>query len=115
MNGTRRDRFRQRIEFERDILTLINNKLIGVPPLVGLTEVAIERWREDLSAEHELNELNIFLDQLIHISRVLTLASDCSQDIFEEAEVLPERSLESVLSDLDRVVDWLIRDGIRKK
>ena len=111
MSGSRRDRFRQRIELERDVLTLVNGKLAGFPPLTGLTEATIARWGEELVARQSSVGTEDLLSLLLNISRLLSLASDCSQDVFEEAVILPAEALESALSDLSSSINSLIRDG----
>lgn len=94
--ATRRWGFRQRLELERQVLTEVNNSVLGILPLSGLTEVSIANWHEGLlrigfSRIEELSQC------ILEISRRASVDTDCSRDIFSGEDFVPSSSVEDLL------------------
>lgn len=73
-----RKRFRQRIEFERNILSEVNK--LSTTPLHGLSKSAILIWEKENSLITVINELS---EKLISLSKSLMIYSDSSRHTFD--------------------------------
>ncbi|SRR6266536_3659604 len=103
---SRRYRFHQRIELEREILTQVNSSLTMVNPLAGLTEPTVLRWRESLEPALSRSQAEDLSSLIIELSRRSSLNADCSRDVFAGEELVPSNSVGELLGRLkDEIVD----------
>src|SRR6185369_11694564 len=102
---SRRPRFHQRIELEREVLTQVNSSLTMVDPLAGLTERTILRWRDSLEPALSRPEAEEVSGLIIELARRSSLNADCSRDVFAGEELVPSDSIGELLLRLkDRIV-----------
>ena|SRR5689334_25229194 len=84
MDGsTRRTRFENRVELEREFLTLINQKFGNAAPLAGMTGDAIDAWRVRAREVHGSDAVDAIHDLLIEISVRAELIADHSREVFD--------------------------------
>ncbi len=102
---SRRYRFHQRIELEREILTQVNTSLTMVDPLAGLTEPTVLRWRDSLEPVLSRSEAEDVSSLIIELARRSSLNADCSRDVFAGEELVPSDSIGELLARLkDEIV-----------
>jgi hypothetical protein len=102
----RRRRFRQRIEVERDVLSIVNNSLHWGRPLMGITDAAVNQWRSDLDLTSTLaEEANAIARTVLEIARRLSLNADDSRDVFEEGQLLPSSSVGELRAHLETIIN----------
>jgi hypothetical protein len=103
---SRRYRFHQRIELEREILTQVNTSLTMVDPLAGLTEPTVLRWRDSLEPVLSRSEAEDVSSLIIELARRSSLNADCSRDVFAGEELVPSDSIGELLARLkDEIVN----------
>ncbi|MEI6090620.1 MAG: hypothetical protein WCR42_09230 [bacterium] len=76
----RHNRFKSRIEIERNVLSIVNKTYSNINPLEGLTHASIAKW----ATQMDNSKLYILL---FEISNMSSLHNDCSRDIFSEEEM----------------------------
>lgn len=97
----RRRRFKQRIQIEREVLSTVN-KIDWETPMTGLTDAAISSWAErQLQNPNAISVLRIVSE----ISRRLALNADDSRDVFENEELVPSCSVDSLIANLETTVN----------
>src|ERR1041385_4980189 len=104
---SRRRRFHQRIEFEREILTQVNSSLTMVNPLAGLTEQTVLRWRDSLEPFLSRSEAEEVSGLIIELARRSSLNADCSRDVFAGEELVPSDSIGELFRRLKDEMDLL--------
>jgi len=84
MDGrTRRTRFENRVELEREFLTLINQKFGSSAPLAGMTGDAIDAWEARAQEAIGGDAARSIHDLLIEISIRAELFADHSREVFD--------------------------------
>jgi hypothetical protein len=89
----RRQRFRDRLSVEREVLAIVNS-LPDVRPLTGLTEAAVSLW----CAQNRVADLSAISNLVLEISRRLALDVDNSRDVFENELLMRSTSVEDTLA-----------------
>lgn len=106
---SRRYRFHQRIELEREILARVNGSLTMVAPLAGLTEPTVLRWRDSLEPVLSRPEAEDVSSLIIELSRRSSLNADCSRDVFAGEELIPSDSIGELLERLKDEIDDVVK------
>ncbi|MGP9812924.1 hypothetical protein ACTZWT_15565 [Rhodopseudomonas sp. NSM] len=97
MDGnTRRTRFENRVELEREFLTHVNQRFGRLAPLAGMTGDAIDAWQVRAREAGCGNEVDLVHDLLIEISKRAELIADHSRDVFDKEG----RAMAGALDDL---------------
>ena len=97
MDGsTRRTRFENRVELEREFLTCVNQRFGTHAPLAGMTGDAIDAWRVRAREAGCADEVDVVRDLLIEISKRAELIADHSRDVFDKEG----RAIAGALDDL---------------
>jgi hypothetical protein len=79
----RRTRFENRVELEREFLTCVNRKFGDVSPLAGMTEDAIDSWRDRMRTKIDSAAVERIHHILVEISVRAELIADHSRDVFD--------------------------------
>lgn len=97
MDGsTRRTRFENRVELEREFLTLINRIFGQTAPLAGMTGDAIDAWETSARESLGRDTMKPIRDILIEISVRAELIADHSRDVFDRDGKLGPGSLDDL-------------------
>jgi hypothetical protein len=94
------NRFLERIDFERKVLKLINNKF-KTNELVGLTQLAIHRWAQNVVGFDDV------LNGLLDLSANVSLLNERSGERFTVEYELNSRECEAKLTSLTIMLDEL--------
>lgn len=100
----RTNRFSQRVDIERQVLSILNNELGAVSPISGLTKSSFEKWKVKI-ADKLSNEQNSNLESTVNeiIYRV-QIDCDASKDVFHEPPMdIKEKSIDTLLSRLKTI------------
>ena len=94
--------FKDRVDLERKILSLINGTKISESELVGLSIPAIDKWVLSLTNKSELHaKLADIKCLLIEVSERLRLNSDKSRDVFESDQLVPKNTIDLCMAQLE--------------
>ena len=104
ITALRKQRFRRRIEIERQVLTHVNGSLLLSQPLTGITEVAIHLWRNSLSQRIREVDAERLSKIIIEIAKRSSFDADCSRDVFEEDELIHISSVDSLVTQFEKTV-----------
>ena len=97
MDGdTRRTRFENRVELEREFLTHINQKFGNAAPLAGMTGDAIDAWQVRARDAGGGNAVDTIHDLLIEISIRAELIADHSREVFDREGYATAGSLDDL-------------------
>jgi hypothetical protein len=101
---SRRRRFQQRIDIERQVLTAVNGSLPMIRPLTGITELSVLMWRDDLRKQLKQDDADKISNIIIEIARRCSLDADCSRDVFDGEELVSCDSAGNLLLRLKEVI-----------
>lgn len=98
--------FKERVDIERQVLSLVNGSQISQAELAGLSIPAINKWAEStLLQAPALQNLSYVKHLLVEITQRLRLNSDKSRDVFEDDELIPRNTIETCLIQLKNALD----------
>ncbi|MBV8252328.1 MAG: hypothetical protein JO154_06945 [Chitinophaga sp.] len=97
-----RKRFKERIAFERKIISIVNNGLRIVDPLNGLSQSAINLWKEKNGNFDYISQIYIMLNEL---SKSLMIFCDTSKTAFDQEKEIDSKFLKEKIGDLQRTVN----------
>lgn len=102
MHHTRNWRFRDRIEFERQVITAVNKSPSVRTPLCGITLTAIHRWADSLYGTNLEDRRNDIVWALTEMARRLDSLACTSHDVFEDGDLILEEPLDDLLAFVER-------------
>ncbi|MBU9341714.1 hypothetical protein FOC27_10330 [Burkholderia multivorans] len=96
-------RFRDRVEVEREVLSLVNRSAFAPTELCGLTVNAIETWAREAgntgSSPQVVAELAGTLRELAERCR---LNADQSRDVFDREDLVSRGTIDACIAKLER-------------
>jgi len=79
----RRRRFRERVEFERAVIQMVNRTFPDGEGLTGLARAAIDRWTDQRSGGSAPEQVENVATTLHKLSRAASLLADRSRTVFD--------------------------------
>lgn len=93
---SRTERFRDRVDIERNVLKIINNAY-PMTRLYGLSRKAIHLWRVDaIQSTYCKDNIDNITQLLLSLSNTLNLEADTSRIVFDEKEIQTEEIHEKI-------------------
>ncbi|WP_349621949.1 hypothetical protein [Azospirillum argentinense] len=102
MDRNRNWRFRERIKFERQVITTVNKSPSVSTPLCGVTLAAIHRWSDTLRGTNLEPKRNGIVWALTEMARRLDSLACSSHDAFEDGDLILEEPLDDLLAFVER-------------
>ena len=93
------NRFRQRIQIERRILGIINNKFSNYYQLSGLTDASINLWHTEINKILPNIDFSKLIIDLKQISKLARINNDMSREVFSREEIAEFNGL-----DIDKLI-----------
>ena len=99
IENTRR-RFTKRIKFERKVLSIINNEILNIEPLHGLSNQAISHWTNNAMLPN-VDDIALKLEE---ISKSLQIFCDYSKNAFEMDKRINSNDMEKLITELKHIL-----------
>jgi len=100
--------FRKRINIERRILRMINEKITLSDPLTGLTEKAVSAWEGHVYRCYNAQQVKNLIKLINEISVRSMVNTDCSRDVFSTDVLRRSAPLRTLCSKLEEALKEVI-------